>query len=160
MNRRPREYQASMLPIELPCLGKMKVIYLNFSKALTELFLNNYILPSAQGMIHYYESLLSAMLSCIQMAGLSSMSQLIQYIIFDTRYSEYIKRWCWQKLLLFVTINIFSKKRLSQQSLQLGLHSAMRIEPNSCGYIVGCQGASQLGGSLLGIPPGYKANKL
>ena len=27
-------------------------------------------------------------------------------------------------------------------------------------YIVGCQGASQLGGSLLGIPPGYKASKL
>ena len=27
-------------------------------------------------------------------------------------------------------------------------------------YIVGCQGASQLGGSLLGISPGYKANKL
>ena len=27
-------------------------------------------------------------------------------------------------------------------------------------YIVGCQGASQLGGSLVGIPPGYKANKL
>ena len=27
-------------------------------------------------------------------------------------------------------------------------------------YIVGCQEASQLGGSLLGIPPGYKANKL
>ena len=27
-------------------------------------------------------------------------------------------------------------------------------------YIVGSQGASQLGGSLLGIPPGYKANKL
>ena len=27
-------------------------------------------------------------------------------------------------------------------------------------YIVGCLGASQLGGSLLGIPPGYKANKL
>ena len=26
--------------------------------------------------------------------------------------------------------------------------------------IVGCRGASQLGGSLLGIPPGYKANKL
>ena len=25
---------------------------------------------------------------------------------------------------------------------------------------VGCRGASQLGGSLLGIPPGYKANKL
>ena len=28
------------------------------------------------------------------------------------------------------------------------------------GYIVGCRGASQLGGSLLGIPLGYKANKL
>ena len=28
------------------------------------------------------------------------------------------------------------------------------------GYIVRGQGASQLGGSLLGIPPGYKANKL
>ena len=28
------------------------------------------------------------------------------------------------------------------------------------GYIVGCREASQLGGSLLGIPPGYKANKL
>ena len=27
-------------------------------------------------------------------------------------------------------------------------------------YIVGCRGASQLGGSLIGIPPGYKANKL
>ena len=27
-------------------------------------------------------------------------------------------------------------------------------------YIVGCRGALQLGGSLLGIPPGYKANKL
>ena len=27
-------------------------------------------------------------------------------------------------------------------------------------YIVGCRGASQLGGSLLGIPLGYKANKL
>ena len=27
-------------------------------------------------------------------------------------------------------------------------------------YIVGCRGASQLEGSLLGIPPGYKANKL
>ena len=27
-------------------------------------------------------------------------------------------------------------------------------------YIVSCRGASQLGGSLLGIPPGYKANKL
>ena len=27
-------------------------------------------------------------------------------------------------------------------------------------YIVGCRGASQLGGSLAGIPPGYKANKL
>ena len=27
-------------------------------------------------------------------------------------------------------------------------------------YIVGCRGASQLGGSLLWIPPGYKANKL
>ena len=27
-------------------------------------------------------------------------------------------------------------------------------------YIVGSRGASQLGGSLLGIPPGYKANKL
>ena len=27
-------------------------------------------------------------------------------------------------------------------------------------YIVCCWGASQLGGSLLGIPPGYKANKL
>ena len=27
-------------------------------------------------------------------------------------------------------------------------------------YIVGCRGASQLGDSLLGIPPGYKANKL
>ena len=27
------------------------------------------------------------------------------------------------------------------------------------GYIVGCRGASQLGGSLLAIPPGYKANK-
>ena len=26
--------------------------------------------------------------------------------------------------------------------------------------IVGCRGASQLGGSLLGISPGYKANKL
>ena len=26
-------------------------------------------------------------------------------------------------------------------------------------YIVGCRGASQLGGSSLGIPPGYKANK-
>ena len=26
--------------------------------------------------------------------------------------------------------------------------------------IVGSRGASQLGGSLLGIPPGYKANKL
>ena len=28
------------------------------------------------------------------------------------------------------------------------------------GSIVGCRGASQLGGSLRGIPPGYKANKL
>ena len=27
-------------------------------------------------------------------------------------------------------------------------------------YIVSSRGASQLGGSLLGIPPGYKANKL
>ena len=27
-------------------------------------------------------------------------------------------------------------------------------------YIVGSRGASQLGGSLLGIPLGYKANKL
>ena len=27
-------------------------------------------------------------------------------------------------------------------------------------YIVCCQGASQLGGSLLGIPPVYNANKL
>ena len=27
-------------------------------------------------------------------------------------------------------------------------------------YIAGCRGASQLGGPLLGIPPGYKANKL
>ena len=27
-------------------------------------------------------------------------------------------------------------------------------------YIVGCRGASQLGGSLLGDPTGYKANKL
>ena len=27
-------------------------------------------------------------------------------------------------------------------------------------YIVGCRGASQLRGSLAGIPPGYKANKL
>ena len=27
-------------------------------------------------------------------------------------------------------------------------------------YIVGCRGASQLGGSLLWIPPGYKVNKL
>ena len=27
-------------------------------------------------------------------------------------------------------------------------------------YIVGCRGASQLGGSLPGIPSGYKANKL
>ena len=27
-------------------------------------------------------------------------------------------------------------------------------------YIVGCRGASQLGGSLLGIPLGFKANKL
>ena len=27
-------------------------------------------------------------------------------------------------------------------------------------YVVGCRGASQLGGSFLGIPPGYKANKL
>ena len=27
-------------------------------------------------------------------------------------------------------------------------------------YIVGSRGASQLGGSLQGIPPGYKANKL
>ena len=27
-------------------------------------------------------------------------------------------------------------------------------------YIVGCRGASQLGGSILWIPPGYKANKL
>ena len=27
-------------------------------------------------------------------------------------------------------------------------------------YIVGCRGASQLRGSLLGIPPGYKADKL
>ena len=27
-------------------------------------------------------------------------------------------------------------------------------------YIVSCRGASQLGGSLSGIPPGYKANKL
>ena len=26
-------------------------------------------------------------------------------------------------------------------------------------YIVSCRGASQVGGSLLGIPPGYKANK-
>ena len=25
---------------------------------------------------------------------------------------------------------------------------------------IGCRGASQLGGSLLGIPRGYKANKL
>ena len=29
-----------------------------------------------------------------------------------------------------------------------------------CVYIVGCRGASQLGGgSLLGIPPGYKGDK-
>ena len=28
------------------------------------------------------------------------------------------------------------------------------------GYIVSCRGATQLEGSLLGIPPGYKANKL
>ena len=28
------------------------------------------------------------------------------------------------------------------------------------GYIVGSRGASQLGGSLIGIPLGYKANKL
>ena len=27
-------------------------------------------------------------------------------------------------------------------------------------YIVGCRGASQPGGSLVGIPPGFKANKL
>ena len=27
-------------------------------------------------------------------------------------------------------------------------------------YIVGCRGALQLRGSLLGIPPGYKATKL
>ena len=27
-------------------------------------------------------------------------------------------------------------------------------------HIVGSPGASQLGGSLLGIPPGYKVNKL
>ena len=31
---------------------------------------------------------------------------------------------------------------------------------NPVTYIVGCGGASQLGGSLLGIPLGYKANKL
>ena len=30
----------------------------------------------------------------------------------------------------------------------------------SLGFIVGCRGASQLGGSLLGIHQGYKANKL
>ena len=35
-----------------------------------------------------------------------------------------------------------------------------KVERMHCKYIVGCRGASQLGGSLLGIPPGYKANKL
>ena len=29
-----------------------------------------------------------------------------------------------------------------------------------CPYIVGSRGTSQLGGSLLGSPPGYKANKV
>ena len=41
-------------------------------------------------------------------------------------------------------------------------HKRYILEPNgSCSrglYIVGSQGASQLGGSLLGIPLGYKAN--
>ena len=38
----------------------------------------------------------------------------------------------------------------------------MRDEGLQCMYvcIVGSWGASQQGGSLLGIPPGYKANKL
>ena len=35
----------------------------------------------------------------------------------------------------------------------------MKSEPTVT-YIVSSRGASQLGGSLLGIPPGYKANKL
>ena len=33
-------------------------------------------------------------------------------------------------------------------------------QPTIVVYIVGSRGASQLGGSLLGIPLGYKANKL
>ena len=35
-----------------------------------------------------------------------------------------------------------------------------KYDPEKGSYIVGSRGASQLGGSLRGIPPGYKANKL
>ena len=42
------------------------------------------------------------------------------------------------------------KKRLANSKARFSIH----------GCIVGSRGASQLGGSLLGIPPGYKANKL
>ena len=37
-------------------------------------------------------------------------------------------------------------------------HSEKSTVPGA--YIVSCRGASQLGGSLQGIPQGYKANKL
>ena len=41
-----------------------------------------------------------------------------------------------------------------------GFTQLWRVVYGRGSYIVGSRGASQLGGSLLGIPPGYKANKL
>ena len=49
---------------------------------------------------------------------------------------------------------------ISDKDLGIVIAKMEEDAENVLRYIVGCRGASQLGGSPVGIPPGYKANKL
>ena len=56
---------------------------------------------------------------------------------------------------------ILQLKDTTARSFQINQHLPHHLsQPTHLGYIVGCQGASQLGGPCQGAHQGYKANKL
>ena len=57
-----------------------------------------------------------------------------------------------------ISLKYFSNKVLSLTLVDLPGMTKVCLQKRT--YIVGSRGASQLGGYLLGNPPGYKANKL
>ena len=98
-----------------------------------------------------------------------------------SKYTTIVQNSCiyiviWQTSIFIPTRLVPSKRKANPRELKVqgtkcgylkdnwmvkrGTTKVQRPQYRVSTFIVGCRGASQLGGSLLGIQPGYKANKL